>query len=144
MVHPLEQSVRDVWRYWAWLASGVILDAALTAVCQLTVIVVVPSSFYDQNVLWHVSPPGSALTFVHVILLPALVWPGRDLTARDLAKVFAQALAIPYIALLSIAVGLIAGLVSLMFLLIWAFFMPWLVLGGAAAGFLQAGRLAAG
>ena len=116
---------------------------ALTMVCLLTANAVAPLSF-NRGALWHTALPGSALTFVHVILLPALVWPGHDLTTRDLARTFAQALAMLPVTLLGIVAGLVAGIASATLLIAPAFLMPSLFLGSPAAGCFAGGAICCG
>lgn len=106
----------DARRYWAWLLSGVILDMALAAALLRTTAALAPSLFQDAaNWPWLMVPPGTALTLVHLVLLPILVWPTRGLTARDLGAAFALAAIVPLATLFGAMLGISFGLNTFLF-----------------------------
>ena len=118
----------DLRRYWAWLLSGAILDAALAATFLLGALAFAPSLLQDEA-SWHgrMALLGSAIALVHLVLLPILVWPGARLSARDLGVALVRTATVPLAVLLGSVTGIAAGIGSL---------MPLMAVGALFASFL--------
>ena len=114
--------------YWAWLLSGVILDATLAATFLLGALAFAPSLLQDEaGWRWRIALLGPALALVHLVLLPILVWPEAKLSARDLGVALVRTATVPLAALLGSVAGIAAG---------FGLFMPLLMTGALFASAL--------
>lgn len=101
----------DARRCWAWLLSGALLDPIVV----LAVAAFAPSLLQDR--VWRVALLSSVLTLVHLVLLPALIWPAHSLSSRDLNTALARIATVPPAAFLGIMTGLAANFGLVLFLL---------------------------